>query len=129
MHDRADARLCEPSEGERRVQVGIDRWLGIQCSAPQFEILVLRAEANMVQTANMIVRVGEGGHGQQVIAMLARDQGSDEIASHPAFNVPAQLFASRCLAEVLYVEIHWRKTLACHIVILVCSLGLSWLFG
>jgi hypothetical protein len=77
----------------------------------------------------MIVRVGEGGHGQQVIAVFARDQGSDNIASHPDFNVPARLFASRCLAKVLNVDIHWRKTLACHIVILVCRIGPSWLFG
>ena len=129
MHDRADARLRQPSEGECRVQVGIDRWLGIQCGAPQFEILILRAEADMVQTANMIVRVNEGGHGQEVVAMLARGQVSDAIAGHPDFNVPARLFASRYFVQVLNVDIHWREPLACHIVILVCSIGLSWLFG
>jgi hypothetical protein len=112
-----------------RVQVGIDRRLGIQRGAPQFEILVLRAEADVVETASMIVRVNEGGHGQEIVAMRARGQLSDAIADHPDFNVPARLFASRYVVQVLNVDIHGKEPLACQIATMAYTIGPSLLFG
>ena len=70
MHHRADPSLQKAAEGERRIQVLVDRGLRIQRDPPQLHRLVAGAERQMVQPTTVVMGVDERRHRQQSAALL-----------------------------------------------------------
>ena len=68
MHHGSDAGLREASEGESRIQIRIDGRLNIERRTPQFKVLITRAEADVMKSASVIMRINKCRHRQQSLS-------------------------------------------------------------